>query len=172
VNALKDDSLYNPNGYDVRGVANLVLDVADKNGRQVSNLALNKILYFLHSAYLHEFRRPLVSAKIEAWDHGPVFREVYHQFKAFGREPIKGRARRLDLMTGDYTTAVIEVPVAEASFLHAQALELLQIAPGKLVDMSHVRDGPWHQARFNNGVVNPGVEITNESILADVQLRH
>ena len=167
-----DESLSCAGGYDVRAVANLVLEVAEKNGRQISNLSLNKILYFLHCAFLHQFRRPLISAKIEAWDHGPVFREVYHQFKAFGRDPIVGRARRLDLITGAYVAAAVDLPSTEAEFLSAQALELLRIPAGKLVDMSHVKDGPWHRARFNNGVVNPGVEITNESILADVQLRH
>lgn len=172
MNALSDKPVFCAAGYDVRAVANLVLEVAQRNNKQISNLSLNKILYFLHSAFLHQFRRPLVSAKIEAWDHGPVFREVYHQFKAFGRDPIVGRASRLDLITGTYAPAAIDLPATESEFLSAQTLELLRIPPGKLVDMSHVKDGPWHRARFNNGVVNPGVEITNDSILADVQLRH
>src|SRR6186713_660153 len=88
--------------FDVRAVANAILDLAKEEGKGVTNLAINKIIYFLHAAYLHEFRRPLVTAKIEAWDHGPVFREVYHQFKKFGRENIKGRASRIDPTTGSF----------------------------------------------------------------------
>lgn len=85
--------------HDVRAVANAVLELAEANGRGVTNLALNKIIYFLHAGYLHERGVPLVSAKIEAWDHGPVFREIYHQFKKFGRDPVEGRATRLDPTT-------------------------------------------------------------------------
>lgn len=172
MNTLSDEMPSSSVGYDVRAIANLILEVAEENNKEISNLSLNKILYFLHCAFLHQFRRPLISAKIEAWDHGPVFREVYHQFKAFGRDPIAGRARKLDLITGAYAAAAVDLPARESEFLCGHALELLRIPPGKLVDMSHVRDGPWHRARFNNGTVNPGVEITNESILADVQLRH
>jgi uncharacterized phage-associated protein len=161
-----------PSGYDVREVANFVLDVADENGERMTNLSLNKILYFLHSAFLHQFRRPLVSAKIEAWDHGPVFREVYHQFKKYGRQPITDRAHRVNPHTGGYEIAAPSFTAEEVQFLRSHAHELLKISPGKLVDMSHVKDGPWHMARFNNGTINPGVEITNDAILSDTEPRH
>jgi uncharacterized phage-associated protein len=159
-------------GRDVREVANFVLDLADRNDERVTNLSLNKIIYFLHSAYLHQFRLPLVSAKIEAWDHGPVFREVYHQFKNYGRAPISGRARRVNAGTGDYEIAIPTFSAEESDFLNSHAQQLLRISPGKLVDMSHVKDGPWHMARFNNGIINPGVEITNDAILSDTEPRH
>lgn len=165
-------SLRSPAGRDVREVANFVLDLAERNVEQVTNLSLNKIIYFLHSAYLHQFRSPLVSAKIEAWDHGPVFREVYHQFKKYGREPITGRAHRVNPVTGDYQVAIPSFSAEEFDFLEAHAEQLLKISPGRLVDMSHVKDGPWHMARFNNGIINPGVEITNDAILSDTEPRH
>lgn len=159
-------------GFDVRAVANFVLQIAQEERKQVSNLSLNKILYFLHAAYLRRYNRPLVSAKIEAWDHGPVFREVYHQFKKFGRNTIEERAKQLNPVTGAYVESFTNFEEDERDFLSCQCRQLLQIAPGKLVDMSHVRDGPWHRARFGGGTVNPGVEITNEFIISEDQSRH
>jgi uncharacterized phage-associated protein len=158
----------------VRVVANFVLAQAFQNGREVSNLSLNKIVYFLHAAFLHQFQKPLVTAKIEAWDHGPVFREIYHQFKRFGRGNITEFARRLNPMSGQYEKADGTFSIEEQKFLATQCTELLKVSAGRLVDMSHVPDGPWHQARFGNGTVNPGVEITNELIaeLAAEQSRH
>jgi uncharacterized phage-associated protein len=160
--------------HDVRAVANAVLELAEAQGQGVTNLALNKIIYFLHAGYLHEHGVPLVSAKIEAWDHGPVFREIYHQFKKFGRESIKGRAQRLDPSTGAFAEVPVTLAGVELDYLRGHGAELLKLSPGKLVDMSHVRDGPWYVARFGSGRVNPGVEITEDLIrgAAAKQARH
>src|SRR5215831_13704170 len=87
--------------HDVRGIANFVLDIADESSRGVSNLSINKIVYFLHAYFLARFGRPLVSAKIEAWDYGPVFRELFREFRSFADKPIKGRAYRIDAKTGE-----------------------------------------------------------------------
>lgn len=151
--------------YDVRGVANFVLDLADGERERVSNLRINKIIYFLHVGFLREFGRPLVSAKIEAWDHGPVFREVYHQFKKFGRSEITSRAAKINISTGLYETASVDLEECEREFIKERCKQLLKVAAGVLVEKSHEEGGPWHIARFGQGRVNPGVEITNELIV-------
>lgn len=160
--------------HDVRAVANAVLQLARSHGRDVTNLAINKIIYFLHAGYLHEFGRPLVTAKIEAWDHGPVFREIYHQFKKFGREPIAGFATRMDPETGSFVEVPVSLSGEELVYVQTHASELLKLSPGKLVAMAHVRDGPWYVARFGSGRLNPGVEITEELIRgsSEKQSRH
>ena len=160
--------------YDVRAIANLVLRLADEDAKSVTNLGLNKIVYFLHAAHLHEHRTPLVTAKIEAWQYGPVFRELYHQFKKFGSDPVTTRATRLEPSTGELREVVDAIAPQDAAFVEKHATELLCLSPGKLVDMSHVSDGPWYAARFGNGSVNPGVEITADLIMSagNEQARH
>lgn len=151
--------------YDVRAIANFVLEIADDGNIQVSNLSLNKIIYFLHVAYLHETDRPLTTAKIEAWEHGPVFREIYHQFKIFGRNRINTKAKKLDVNTGKYVDVKTDIAQSDRGILGRHCKSLLKMSAGKLVDMSHMEDGAWHRARFGSGRINPGVEITNELIL-------
>src|ERR1700740_562067 len=90
---------------DVRAVANIVLDHADKHGICVTNVAWNKIVYFVHCDYLKENNQPLVSAKIEAWQHGPVFREIYHEFKRWGESSIFSRASKVDPHSGEVVEA-------------------------------------------------------------------
>lgn len=41
--------------YDVRAIANLVLDLAEERGRAISNLSINKIVFFLHAYFLARF---------------------------------------------------------------------------------------------------------------------
>ncbi len=151
--------------YDVRVIANFVLQIAASSRIKVSNLSLNKIVYFLHVGYLHEYGSPLVTAKIEAWDHGPVFRELYHQFKEFGRDNITKMAKKLDISTGKYADIEIHIAAHDKAFLTVNCNSFLRISAGKLVDMSHLEDGAWHRARYGNGRVNPGAEITDDLIM-------
>ena len=149
---------------DPRAIANLILDMADCRGVTVSNLALNKIVYFLHGIFLARFGRPLIDAKIEAWQYGPVFREIYHQFKKFGDKPINERATVLNAESGEFEVCSYNLEQNEYEFLQDIAESYLKMRPSMLVELSHVRDGPWHNAWFYDGIVNPGMEITNESI--------
>ena len=68
---------------DARAIANFVLGEANRHDIPITNMAINKLVYFLHAEYLLRFDKPLISSKIEAWEHGPVIREVYNSFKTY-----------------------------------------------------------------------------------------
>src|ERR1700751_4482366 len=89
-------------GYDGRGIANFVLDFCEGQGRGVTNLALQKLVYFCHVWSLIELRRPLVRHKFEAWEFGPVLPYLYREFNSFDRTPILGRATRIDPTDGKH----------------------------------------------------------------------
>jgi len=149
---------------DPRALANFLLDIADREGVPLTNLALNKIAYFVHGHYIAKFDKPLIDAKIEAWQYGPVFREIYHQFKVFNKSPISSRAKAVDLCTGDYHILTYCFEQNEYEFLVEAAMPFIHMRPSALVDLSHAPGGPWHQAWFYDGDVNPGMQITDESI--------
>lgn len=126
---------------DPRALANLVLDMPEERGAKVTNLSLNKIAYFLHGAFLAHFSKPLVDAKIEAWQFGPVFREIYHQFKSNDDKPISGRAKKLNPVTGEYENCEYELEQNEYEFLAQMAEPYLNMSAAHLVELSHVRGG-------------------------------
>jgi uncharacterized phage-associated protein len=150
--------------FDVRAVANLVLDVAQKRGVPVTNMALNKIVFFVHSDYLIECGSPLVGAKIEAWKHGPVFREIYHEFKAWDDEPISGKAKRVDPHSGEVQEATADFGNEEE---HIRALidRYVHFSAAYLRALSHRAGGPWHVVWGHDGDANPGMSISNQLIL-------
>lgn len=149
---------------DVRAIANLVLERADALQIDVSNMALNKIVYFVHCDHLVERGTPLVTAKIEAWKHGPVFREVYHQFKTWDDSPIKGRATKVDPMTGNVAEADAEFCALDREYLSRLIDRYIRFSAAQLRAISHIEGGPWHVVWGHDGQANPGMQITTEII--------
>lgn len=128
-------------------MANLLLDIAEEFEIAVSNLALQKLLYFAHGHFLIETGKPLVSGGFEAWNNGPVHPAVYHAFKSAGREPIRDRAVGRNVMTGE--SRKLDLP-RTAPVLH-QIRKVLaaygHLSPSLLVAISHAPRGPWATVR-------------------------
>ncbi len=133
--------------FDPRAVANLLLDTADEFGIAISNLALQKLLYFAHGHFLREMGKPLVQGAFEAWNNGPVHPAVYHAFKASGREAIRDRAAGRNVMTGE--TRVLNLPRYPDVLRHLRKVldAYGHLSPGLLVAISHAPKGPWATIR-------------------------
>ena len=56
--------------------------------REITPLALQKILYFIQGIYMALFDKPLYEEDCMAWTHGPVYEDVYNLFKDFKYNPI------------------------------------------------------------------------------------
>lgn len=63
--------------------------VGDNKEREgITNLKLQKVLYFAQAYYLSKIGKPLFSDNIEAWEYGPVVPSVYRKFRPNGSNPI------------------------------------------------------------------------------------
>lgn len=129
--------------YDPRSVANLLLDLAVSQRLPITNLALQKLLYFAHGHFLIRTGKPLIAGSFEAWQYGPVHPAVYREFKSSGAQAIEARAVARDVMTGE-TKAL---PLIDNSDVESQLISVLSsyghLSPGRLVDISHAPRGPW-----------------------------
>ena len=66
-------------------VANYILSLNDNDaGDLISNLKLQKLVYYTQGFSLAILGKPLFNEKIEAWMHGPVIPDLYHKYKSFG----------------------------------------------------------------------------------------
>lgn len=66
-------------------VADFFLCLTDEeSGDNLSNLKLQKLIYYAQGFHLALFHKPLFDDKIEAWEHGPVVKELYHKYKTYG----------------------------------------------------------------------------------------
>jgi len=70
-------------------IAEYFLSLVDEDeGDLMSNLKLQKLLYYAQSFHLAIFEKKLFSEPIEAWALGPVVKSVYDHYKQHGSDPI------------------------------------------------------------------------------------
>lgn len=53
---------------------------AVENGEGIHKVKLQKLLFFAQEEFLYRHEKPLFEDKIEAWEHGPVVREVWNNY--------------------------------------------------------------------------------------------
>ena len=78
---------------DVQDVARFFIGLARRqndldHGGLMTNLRLQKPLYFAQGWHLARFGQPLFDASIGAWPYGPAVPEAYRAYKEYGREGI------------------------------------------------------------------------------------
>ena len=103
----------------------------------ISNLKLQKLLYYAKGFYLAIFGESLFPEKIAAWTHGPVVPEIYHRYKQYGSNPIdKQEYNPLKKLTKE-----------QIDFLNEIWSVFGQYSAWKLRDMTH-NEKPWmdHEA--------------------------
>lgn len=75
--------------YSAKAIANTVIERARVKGiLDVSPMKLQKLIFYAQSWSLKLNNVELFTDPIERWDYGPVVRDVYHEFKGFGYQPI------------------------------------------------------------------------------------
>ncbi|QMW22006.1 Panacea domain-containing protein [Sandaracinobacteroides saxicola] len=152
-------------GYDVRELANFILDYGRSRKAFLTNMALNKVLYFLVESCLVTSGRIITQAKIEAWEHGPVFPEIYRNFKVHGDKPIDTYAKRFDVISRQMVIAKPSIAENDARQFSAIIEPLISLSAARLRSLSHLPGSAWDMVWNHDGPVNPGMEITPQIII-------
>lgn len=124
-------------------VANWFLAMQDEDaGDVISNLKLQKLVYYAQGFHLAILDRALFRATIEAWAHGPVIPSLYHNYKKYGSGSIP---------PPDHF---------DFSIFKPDSLEVLsevysvfgQFSAWKLRNMTH-EEPPWKFASEGSGII-------------------
>lgn len=118
-------------------VADYFIWLANSTGSYVSNLKLQKLVYYAQAWHLALKGSPLFNEDFEAWIHGPVIPSLYHEYKDFGWHPIDRYIHDEELFEG--LGDVIE-------FLNEVADEYFSVDAYDLERMTHL-ETPWLRAR-------------------------
>lgn len=118
------------------------------DGDGISNLKLQKLMYYAQGFHCAIFDNPLFSDEICAWTHGPVVENLYHQYKHHASNHISA-AQTFDKesLTKDEFELIEEV------------FEVFgQYSAWKLRNMTH-EEAPWLEYEAEAGII-PKQDIT------------
>src|SRR3954470_14701052 len=122
---------FRPGETDMVEATNLARWVLRHSGRPVSHLKLQKLAFYCFgAASAYDLDTLIGDVRFEAWEHGPVNRSVYNEYKAFGATPI------------DPPSTCVEYP-AEVTRVLADSLAIYgSLDAWSLRQQSHLEE-PW-----------------------------
>ncbi len=130
--------------YEARKICNLLIARERAHSHDLTNLRLNKLLYFIHGWGLTSRPEGLVRNHFLAWKLGPVIQPVFHAFKIFGESKITEPATYLDYATGETRPVPHEdISESDVEIIMRVFASYDRYTTGQLVDKSHEPDSPW-----------------------------
>lgn len=153
---------------EVLDVCRYVINYSNKKDYGISNLKLQKILYFIQAYFL--ITKPNIACfneRIEAWDFGPVVPVAYHEFKQYGSGNIPYIKTYIKRDVNDiwgYTKVRFDeniISKKDKEKIRDVIDSFSQYSATDLVSLTH-RQSPWINA-FKEG---KNSEITTEAIKA------
>lgn len=125
----------------------------------ITPLALQKLLYYAQSFFYAFFGAELFNNPCQAWQHGPVYPEIYRLYREYGADPLE---RSFDMLTKD----IHGLTENEMQFLDCIVETFGRYSGSTLRNMTH-RETPWKEARGNLSEDDRcSAELSRESIHA------
>jgi len=119
----------------------------------MTNMRINKLMYFAQGWYLQKYGKPLFQADIKAWKYGPVVPLIYKKYQSFGRNIITDCS-----------------PSFTMSNLSSDEIDILfdvydryrKYSTSKLVEISQEENTPWSKTYKEGGDCTIPLEMIKE----------
>ena len=123
--------------YNAVDVAKYIVTYCNQKNKPVSNLKLQKLMYYAWIDFYKETGTALFVDDICAWQLGPVVPEVYYEFCTYAGMPI---AQEYD----------VNIASGDAIILDSIIEKYLNVSASTLVSRTHVQGGAWDRV-FRGG---------------------
>ncbi len=129
--------------YSASLIAKYIINYCNTMGKTISNLRLQKILYFVQAEFLVSKGSPCFQDEIYAWDLGPVVPDVYREYKIFGSSAIPA-----------FRDILFQISEDDKELIDGVVNECNKYSSYTLVQMTHEQT-PWIKAynTFSNGII-------------------
>lgn len=117
--------------YAATEIARFILSECFKRNVSISNLKLQKMLYFIWVDFYKKTKRKLFFDEFCAWQLGPVIPKVYYEYCSYAGRPICQ-------YYGD-----VEVDAEDQKILKEIISKYALVSANELVSMTHQRGSAW-----------------------------
>lgn len=152
--------------YKAIDIAIYIINYVNRKNESISNLKLQKILYYIQAAFLcdRDPEKGCFSDPILCWRHGPVIRNVYDIFNKYGAGNIHTQDTVTRIISENGRLKIAKIPFDpqiikpdDKSLIERVVDALMPYDAWYLVDRTH-EEAPWDDLKHYNE------EITSESI--------
>lgn len=112
-----------------------------EDSEYITNLKLQKLLYYAQGFYLAKTNTPLFEEDFLAWEHGPVIRKIYDKYKGNGANGIE--------YNEDFK---IDIDIETEKVLEEVYEKYGQYTAWKLRNLTH-EEKPWQETP-RNGIIS------------------
>jgi uncharacterized phage-associated protein len=133
--------------YSPIAIANSLISIAQKHGKRVTQMQLQKLVYIAHGWYLAINGKPLINSQVQAWQYGPVIPELYQATKMYGTAPIEGLIGVSSYsLFPEHDVSRLRVPDTDTDTW--QLLEVIwerygELSAAQLSALTHQEGTPW-----------------------------
>lgn len=127
--------------YDALTIAKYIINKCFNDGKPVTNLRLQKLLYFIQGMSYVFTGNALIRENFHAWQYGPVIPEIYFKYCGYIGDPLRLRYE------------VDCIADSDERIINAVIQRLEGYSDGELVELSHRNNGPWYRHRKDKSVI-------------------
>lgn len=132
----------------VYDIADFFIELAQYDDNDtITNMRINKLLYFSQAWYMVRYNTPLFDEEFEAWDFGPVVPCIYQKYKSKGKNNISkvSDGFSADIFSENEIMTLLDV-----------AKYYGQFSTSSLVARTHTKGTPWANVykKGENNIIN------------------
>ena len=129
-------------------LASATVAYAQRQGYAITNLKLQKTLYYVQGYYIKTYDEPLFRDLIEHWPYGPVVPSVYFEYSVYGAEAIEADENDTDFEG---------LGANEKRLVKKVIDKCLTFSAGDLVEKTHNED-PWQNTKRSEIIAYEAIE--------------
>lgn len=134
-------------------------------GDPVTNLKLQKLLYYSQAWHLGIKKKQLFGEDFEAWVHGPVLRTIYGDYKCYGYNPIV-----LDMEEDELESGILNYKKGfkeELTDFFQSIIDKYFILSAWTLERQVHQEDPWILAREGLGDYEPSTNIISKQSMME-----
>ena len=143
--------------YQVMDVARFIVNYSIEIGKPVSNLKLQKLLYFVQVTFLGCLGVPCYGEPVVHWRHGPVVECVYQKYRSYGADSI--RDKELEYYDFQFDMNTMSIITRRRTYnedifedSHQRLIKSVvdkyqDVSPWEMVDLTHQEEAWIHTDR-------------------------
>ncbi len=136
-------------------IANEFIRLARKDGTPLTQMQVQKLVFFAHGWCLAITGEPLTHDDPKAFDYGPVYEDLWKALTHYGREPIKKYIKNRDFVPGVFEdneddSAFADLSPDELNIIKRVYRDYGKFKAFKLSAITHEEGSPWDEV-YNDG---------------------